>query len=622
MKRYHWQPDLKNIPTDPGVYRFLLESSGQVEVLYVGKAKNLRNRLSSYFQEPSLLQPRTFAMISQATSVIWTLVNNETEAFQLEHSLIQEFKPKYNIRFRDDKSYPYICITVNDDVPRVFSTRRRNINGARYFGPYPNSQDVRTSIELLTKVFPVRTCSPTVFKNHQRQNRACLLGHIDRCSAPCLSSSDVQVNHANANFMVDFLEGDDDQVVEQLAVDMTNASESEQFEEAAKLRDRLTAIKSILEKSAVSIERELSADFIGMASTDLDLVTSLIQVRNGRVVGEERVFADIVIDAEPLDLLTTFILHRYSNQTAMPPKEIYVSGFSGDLTQVESALRKILNRRIAISIPKRGEKLRIGQLALKNAESAIALQKQSVLSNLASRSKALQELSESLGLDQPPLRIECVDVSHLQGTSRVAAVVVFEDGMPNPSEYRSYVLQTPGDDLAGIREVISRRIKVFNESRSRYPIGLLVIDGGPWQALAAREVLDANGVDIPTVGLAKRLEEIWWPGGKSPLVLPRDSTALYLLQQLRDETHRRAISHHRKRRGKQAVASILDEIEGIGPERRKLLLRHFGGSTGLRAASIEEISMVRGIGASLAKNIYAELHAMDGNLPEFEQKGE
>lgn len=620
MKRYPWQPDSREIPTEAGVYRFISDTSDGESVLYVGKAKNLRARLTSYFQDPNLLQYRTANMLSQATAVAWTLVNSEIEALQLEHTLIQKYKPRYNIRFRDDKSYPYICITIKDEVPRIFSSRRKSIPGARYFGPYPNPSEVRTAIDTLTKIFPIRSCAQGVFRNHKTQNRACLLGHIGKCMAPCTSTVSKADHKLMADALIKFLDGGHNEVLSQLTDDMNQASQNEKYEEAAKLRDKIAALNSILQKSVVNVETDLVADFIGIASTDLDLVVSIVQVRHGRVVGEERVTADLHAQTESKDIISEFILERYSNSTNVI-KEIYISGIDFDTKALEETLVKLAERAIKIVIPQRGEKARIGELAVRNASAALTIQKNSVLSDLNSRSKALKDLATELKLPNPPLRIECIDVSHLQGTNRVAALVVFEDGLPARSEYRSFVLQEPGDDLAGIREVVTRRVKYLKETRNRYPLGLLVIDGGPWQALAAKEVLDQAGLDIPTVGLAKRLEEVWFPAGKSPIMLPRDSGALYLLQQLRDETHRRAISHHRKRRSRQAVASVLDEIEGIGPEKRKLLLRQFGGATGIRNAKIDELAAVKGIGPRLAKDIFAELHLNDENLPESGTKG-
>lgn len=617
MKRYPWQPNTSEIPTTAGVYRFITYLPEGEAVLYIGKAKNLRSRLTSYFQASSALPQRTVNMLQQADSVTWTVVENEVEALKLEHTLIQLHKPRYNIRFRDDKSYPYIAVAAQDLVPRIYSTRKKSKTGARYFGPYPNPGEVRTAIDTLLKVYPVRSCSNGVFKTHQRNQRPCLLGHIGKCIAPCLSTTKEQEHRILVDSLIRFLDGGNQELLNSLETKMRIASESEQFEDAAKYRDQYVAIDSILQKSSVSLERDLSADFVGVASTDLDLIISVIQVRNGQVVSEERVLADLYARSENADLVVEFIINRYSEQEN-PPKQIFVSGIELDTELIASALSLISGRKFDVAIPLRGEKARIGMLAVTNAQTALTMQKKSVLADLNSRSQALQHIADSLNLNQSPLRIECVDVSHLQGTSRVAAVVVFEDGLPARSEYRSYVLQQPGDDLAGIREVIERRIERFQNTRTRYPLGLLVIDGGPWQAQAALEVLQAHGLDIPVVGLAKRLEELWLPAATTPIMLPRDSEALYLLQQLRDETHRRAISHHRNRRSKQAVASILDEIVGVGPERRKMLLKHFGGATGLRAAGVSDLMSVKGISPKLAEDIYVYLHSTAESLPESE----
>lgn len=617
MKRYPWQPNTSEIPTSAGVYRFITYLPQGEAVLYIGKAKNLRSRLTSYFQASSALPQRTVSMLQQADSVTWTVVENEVEALKLEHTLIQLHKPRYNIRFRDDKSYPYIAVTAQDLVPRIFSTRKKSKTGARYFGPYPNSSEVRTAIDSLLKVYPVRSCSNGVFKTHQRNQKACLLGHIGKCIAPCLSTTKEQEHRILVDSLLGFLDGGNRELLKSLETKMRMASDSEKFEDAARYRDQYVAIDSILQKSSVSLERDLSADFVGVASTDLDLIISVIQVRNGQVVSEERVLADLYARSENADLVVEFIINRYSEQEN-PPKQIFVSGIELDTELIASALSLISGRKFDVAIPLRGEKARIGMLAVTNAQTALTMQKKSVLADLNSRSQALQHIANSLNLKKSPLRIECVDVSHLQGTSRVAAVVVFEDGLPARSEYRSYVLQQPGDDLAGIREVIERRIERFQNTRARYPLGLLVIDGGPWQAQAALGVLQAHGLDIPVVGLAKRLEELWLPAATTPIMLPRDSQALYLLQQLRDETHRRAISHHRNRRSKLAVASILDEIVGVGPERRKMLLKHFGGATGLRTAGVSDLMLVKGISPKLAEDIYAYLHSTAESLPQSE----
>ncbi len=617
MKRYPWQPNTSEIPTSAGVYRFITYLPQGEAVLYIGKAKNLRSRLTSYFQASSALPQRTVSMLQQADSVTWTVVENEVEALKLEHTLIQLHKPRYNIRFRDDKSYPYIAVTAQDLVPRIFSTRKKSKTGARYFGPYPNSSEVRTAIDSLLKVYPVRSCSNGVFKTHQRNQKACLLGHIGKCIAPCISTTKEQEHRILVDSLLGFLDGGNRELLKSLETKMRMASDSEKFEDAARYRDQYVAIDSILQKSSVSLERDLSADFVGVASTDLDLIISVIQVRNGQVVSEERVLADLYARSENADLVVEFIINRYSEQEN-PPKQIFVSGIELDTELIASALSLISGRKFDVAIPLRGEKARIGMLAVTNAQTALTMQKKSVLADLNSRSQALQHIADSLNLKKSPLRIECVDVSHLQGTSRVAAVVVFEDGLPARSEYLSYVLQQPGDDLAGIREVIERRIERFQNTRARYPLGLLVIDGGPWQAQAALGVLQAHGLDIPVVGLAKRLEELWLPAATTPIMLPRDSQALYLLQQLRDETHRRAISHHRNRRSKLAVASILDEIVGVGPERRKMLLKHFGGATGLRTAGVSDLMLVKGISPKLAEDIYAYLHSTAESLPQSE----
>lgn len=620
MKRYSWQPESAALPTSPGVYRFVKKTVDDFEILYVGKAKNLKSRLSSYFQDPNSMDPRIVSMLNSSDKVDWTVVNSETEALQLEHTFISKYKPKYNIRFRDDKSYPYISLSLSDEAPRLFSTRRKSNNSARYFGPFPNPGEARHAVDSLIRVFPVRTCSKSVFQSHQLQKKACLLGHINKCHAPCLSESRTSEHREIANKLEQFLDGAHYEVLDSIKLKMKNASNSENFEDAAKYRDQILAIDSILQKSAVSTERDLSADFIGIVTSEMNAMISTIRLRNGRVVSEERYQADLYQGEDISSVISDFLLNNFNYDKSV--KDIFVTGIEIDTKPIQDALGHIYSSKIQLHTPKRGEKLRIAQLALKNAEVALAMQHKSILADLNSRSKAMQDLAEALDLPKQPLRIECIDVSHLQGTDRVAAVVIFEDGLPARSEYRSYVLNEPGDDLAGIREVVTRRIHRYQKSDSKYTLGLLVIDGGPWQADAANQILQQNGIKIPVVGLAKRLEEVWLPAGTNPIVLPRNSLALFLLQQIRDETHRRAISHHRNRRSRRAIASVLDDIEGVGPAKRSMLLKSFGGAGGIRNASVEEISQLPGISLQIAENIFAKLHAPTKNLPELPTGGQ
>jgi|688.fasta_scaffold92318_2 excinuclease ABC subunit C len=611
--RYEWQPSTRLIPTSAGVYRFITKTSSGEETIYVGKAKNLRNRLTNYFQDPSKLHERTASMVSAATDLKWTVTQTEIEALQLEFAWIKSYNPRFNIRFRDDKSYPYLSISMQNEIPRVHSTRNKRKDGARYFGPYPNPRDVRDAIELLLRVFPVRSCSDSILSQHQRAKRPCLLGHIGRCLAPCVDDSGIPEHKIVARDLETFLGGSAKQAMATLVSKMTDASAAERFEEAARIRDQISAVEEILKKSLVSIEQDLSADFIGVATSGLDAVVVVMQVREGRLVGENRLLVDAIDAVSDQELLVNFIMRNYSGSDAM--SVICVGIELDELSKIEKVLKNLRNSTVSLSSPVRGEKQRVAKLAQMNAEAGLIHHQQKMLSNLASRSEALAELAAALKLKAAPLRIECVDVSHLQGTDRVAAVVVFEDGMPARSEYRSYVLEHPGDDLAGISEVISRRIHRYAENGNRYPTNLLVIDGGPFQARAAAEVLKANGIEIPVIGLAKRLEEVWWPGGATPLMLPRSSKALYLLQQIRDETHRRAITHHRLRRSKRSTKSILDDIPGVGPKKRNMLLKQFGGVTGLRAAGIRDLELIDGIQGPLAARIYRELH-LDASKPD------
>ena len=615
-----WRPKPSEIPTQPGVYRFR-DATGRV--LYVGKAINLRSRLGNYFQPLRSLHDRTRHMVLSASNVEWTTVGSDFEALQLEYTWIKEFAPPYNVKFRDDKSYPFMAITLADEAPRVMVTRNHRIPGARYFGPYPKMWAVRETIELMVKAFPMRTCSDSSYKRAMASGRPCFPGQIGRCGGPCSMTVSIDEHRVIVDQFVAFMASHDRSVITRMQKDMKSASDAFDYERAAKLRDRIVALENVLEKSAVVLPDGVDTDVFGIAHDELAAAVQQFVVRGGRVRGVRSWVVDKELDVPLGELVESVLESAYESDP--PPHEIIVPALPDDAAALETWLAGMRPRGgvVALRTGQRGDKARVLETATLNAKQALALYKTRRSSDYVSRSNALGDIQDALGLDEAPLRMECYDVSHLGGTNIVASMVVFEDALPLKSAYRKFGIPEYVDDTEAIYQVLSRRLARLGEDervidddpetgavkrkRFAYRPGLIIVDGGQPQVEAAQRALDDAGVsDIPVCGLAKRLEEIWQPGSDFPVILPRNSEALFLLQRIRDEAHRFAITFQRQKR-KTDVASQLAEVPGLGPARVKVLLRHFGSVTRLRAADPTEIAEVRGIGPALATAIVARL---------------
>ncbi|GAB3788277.1 excinuclease ABC subunit UvrC [Nocardioides ungokensis] len=622
-----YRPEPGSIPTQPGVYRFR-DAKGRV--IYVGKAKNLRARLSSYFQDIGNLHQRTATMVTTAGSVEWTVVNTEVEALQLEYSWIKEYDPRFNVKYRDDKSYPWLAVTVGEEFPRVMVGRGAKRKGTRYFGPYSHAWAIRETVDILLRVFPMRSCSNGVFKRSAQIGRPCLLGYIDKCSAPCVGKVSPEEHRAIVDDFCDFMGGQTRPFIRRIEKEMYAASEALDFEKAARLRDDLGAMERALEKQAVVLGDGADADVIALAEDPLEVAVQVFYVRGGRIRGQRGWVADRVDEGGTPELVEDFLLQLYAGDADTIPREILVPALPPDLATFEQLLGDLRGSRVAIRVPQRGDKKTLQETVARNALQALALHKTRRASDLTTRNRALEEIQTALELDEVPLRIECYDVSNLQGTEVVASMVVFEDGLARKSEYRRFVIKGVDgqNDVASMHEVITRRFRRLLDEQARsetvegeggpmlvdpetgrprkfaYAPGLVVVDGGPPQVAAAQRALDELGIDdIPVCGLAKRLEEVWLPGQEDPVILARSSEGLYLLQRVRDEAHRFAITHHRSRRSKTMVESLLDDVPGLGEVRRKTLLKHFGSLKKLREASVEEIATVPGIGTRTATAI-------------------
>lgn len=617
-----WRPKPADIPTQPGVYRFL---NSRGVVIYVGKAKNLRNRVGSYFASPDRLLERTRRMVETARSVDWTVVQTERAALQLEYAWIKEFQPDFNIRFRDDKSYPYLVVTLSDDIPRVFLSRRKGIDGAKYFGPFSNTWALRDTLSTLLRAFPVRSCTQTVYRKAQKAGRPCLLGDIGKCSAPCVDRVSPEEHKALAIGLASFMDGKDDRVLDTLRYDMMQAAERLDFERAAKLRDRIDAIETILVKNTMVLEDRVDADVFGIASDELHAAAYVFRVRGGRI----RQARGWVLDAEQTPSLAELVetLLRDGFDDSFPPARTVVVPHAprdqGLWTERLTEQRSEAGERgsVEIRVAKRGELATLAETVRINARQTLQAFLSQRSSDVVARSAALAEIADALHLNEAPLRIECFDVSHLGGENPVASMVVFEDGVPRREHYRKFALDEPRDDTAGIYEVISRRGKRLlqapdnsdddkptSKSGFAYPPGLLVIDGGVPQVNAARRALEDLGLDIPVCGLAKRLEEIWLPGADYPVILPRSSEALFMLQRVRDEAHRVAIQYQRSTR-KRSLRSELVDIPGVGESVAQALLKTFGSVAAVREADADQLQRVPGIGPALAERIYSSLHS-------------
>ena len=615
-----YRPAPGEIPVDPGVYRFRDERG---QVIYVGKARNLRSRLNSYFADPRALHPRTLSMVTTAASVDWVVVANEVEALSLEYAWIKQFDPRFNVKYRDDKSYPYLAVTVGEEFPRASVVREAKRKGTRYFGPYAHAWAIRDTLDQLVRVFPVRTCRDGVFRRAKQVGRPCLLGYIGKCSAPCVDRVSAEVYRGYVDDLCAFLAGQSDAFVREIESRMREASERMDYEEAARLRDRWQALTRALERNTVVFDDRTDADVVGVSEDELQMAVQVFHVRAGRIVGERGFVLEKAEDLPASGYLERALQRLYSDsETTVPAREVLIPMALPDEQVMSEWLGQIRDGRVTVRRPQRGDKRAFLATANENATNLLRLHTARRSSDLTTRSQALQELQEALGLPEPPLRIECIDVSTLQGQDTVASLVVFEDGLPRKRDYRSYNITTPrADDLASVAEVVKRRFSKVERNvgevitpleepaRFAYPPALLVIDGGAPQVRAAQDALMEVGAgDLPVIGLAKRLEEVWVPGEDDPLILPRTSEGLFLLQRIRDEAHRRAIGHHRQRRARRSTESILDGIPGLGAARIKGLRRHFGSVRAMRAASEADLAGAPGIGPSLATAIYAALH--------------
>ena len=643
-----FRPAPGEIPESPGVYRFR-DQRGRV--IYVGKAKSLRQRLNQYFADFASLHPRTQMMLQTAAGVEWTVVGTEVEALQLEYSWIKEFDPRFNIKYRDDKSYPYLAVTMGEEYPRVMVMRGAKRKGTRYFGPYSHAWAIRDTVDTLLRVFPVRTCSAGVFKRSGQIGRPCLLGYIGKCSAPCVKRISAEEHRRLAEDFCDFMAGQTSRFASRLEAEMKQAAREEEFERAARLRDDLRALERAIEKQAVVLGDGTDCDVIALAEDQLEAAVQVFYVRGGRVRGQRGWVLDKIEEVTPAGLVEQFLGQVYADSPAGAeavnagiPREVLVPELPPDPDTMSQWLAERRGGPVSLRVPRRGDKKALLETVARNAGESLALHKTRRASDLTTRSKALNEIQEALGLDDAPLRIECYDVSNLQGTHVVASMVVFEDGLARKSEYRRFAIKGHDgtDDISSIHEVITRRFRRYLAEREKtgeldtlgdpeagedsddgaeradvtaqkkfsYPPNLVVVDGGPLQAEAAARALAELGIDdVAVCGLAKRLEEVWIPGEEYPVILPRSSEGLYLLQRVRDEAHRFAIAYHRAKRGKAATTSALDDVPGLGPARRKALLKQFGSVRKLRAASIEEIAAVPGIGTRLAATISAALGA-------------
>ncbi len=633
-----YRPAPGTIPDQPGVYRF---SDAHGRVIYVGKAKSLRSRLSSYFQDVNNLHQRTRSMVESAGAVDWCVVSTEVEALQLEYNWIKEFDPRFNVRYRDDKSYPSLAVTMADEFPRAMVMRGPKRKGVRYFGPYSHAWAIRETLDLLLRVFPVRTCSNGVFKRAGQVGRPCLLGYIDKCSAPCVGRVTAEEHRAIAEDFCAFMAGRTAEYVKRVERDMAAAASELEYERAARLRDDLAALRRAMEKQAVVLGDGTDADVIAFVEDPLEAAFQVFFVRDGRVRGQRGWVVDKVEELDQPALVATFLEQLYGDAYPDVPREVLVPVLPADEPALTEWLSLKRGSRVDLRVPQRGDKKALADTVRRNAAQAFQLHKLRRAGDLTARSQALQQVQDALGLPDAPLRIECFDVSNLAGTSVVASMVVFEDGLPRKSEYRRFAIKgvQGQDDVASIYEVVHRRFTRYVEERAQtgelslvrdepgestsetpddigrprrfaYPPNLVVVDGGPAQVSAAARALADLGVDdVALCGLAKRLEEVWLPDRDEPVIMACTSEGLYLLQRVRDEAHRFAITYHRAKRSRSMTASALDGVPGLGETRRKALLKHFGSVKRLRTASATEVAGVSGIGRVTAEAIVAALAA-------------
>lgn len=611
------RPPPGSIPTSPGSYQFKDEHG---RILYVGKARNLRSRVSNYFGTTTPLQARTIAMLDQAHTVDWVETDTEVEAFFLEYNLIKQHRPRYNVRLKDDKSYPWLAITLDEQWPRPHVMRGSKRKGVRYFGPYAHAYAIRETLDLLLRTLPVRTCSNAKFHRHERDGRPCLLAHIEKCSAPCVGAIS-EPEYANlVEDLMRFLDGDHDGVLARLAAAMTEASDQLEFEKAARLRDQLESVRRVSERQEMVGDPRTHFDVVAIAADDLEAQVQVLHVRKGRVVGTDGFGLERGAETTDADLAEAALFELTLRETNRLPVTICMNGLPENLPQVEAALSKSREGRLRLHQPQRGTRKRLVDLAERNARERLARTKLRRAADPNARAHALRSLQDALGLTRAPLRIECFDISHLAGTDIVASMVVMEDGLMRRPAYRRFRIQglDDQDDFASMEQVISRRLQrelvrksepTEKRSRFAYPPDLLVVDGGLGQLHAAQKAIEHSGVTVGVVSLAKRLEEIYVPGHREPVRLERDDPALYLLQQLRDEAHRFAITFQRQSRAARTTASLLDGVPGLGPTRRNRLLREYGSVKALRTRSEPELAAISWLPASVARALFDTLHA-------------
>jgi excinuclease ABC subunit C len=627
------RPPAGTIPEAPGSYQF---KDAHGRVIYVGKASNLRQRLSNYFQAPRNLHPRTAQMVETAESVEWTTVRNEVEALMLEYSLIKEHRPRFNVRLRDDKSYPFLAVTVDDEWPRALVMRGRKRKGTRYFGPYAHAYAIRDTLDLLLRSFPIRTCSPAKFTQHERLGRPCLLFHIEKCAGPCVGEIEPPAYKELVNELIAFLDGDTDEIVDRLDADMQQAATDLEFERAARLRDRLTAVRKAIEKQQMVADRSEDLDVIGLAEDELEASVQVFYVRRGRVVGRKGFILDKVEELTPGGLIDRILESMYGDEPILGvPKQVLVPHDADDLATYEEWLSMGRGSRVQVRVPQRGDKRALLETVTRNAKEEFTRHRLRRASDHNTRSRALTELQDHLGLPEAPLRIECYDMAHLQGTDYVGSMVVLEDGLPNKREYRRFKVNTVGageqaggevgasDDVAAMAEVVRRRLQAYLDERDMpitergdkpgkfaYPPQLLLVDGGKGQLNAAKRVVDELELtdEIPVAGLAKRFEEVFIPGRSQPVEIPRGSEALFMLQRIRDEAHRFANTFHRERRSKRMTVSALDDIPGLGEVRQKKLTKALGGVNAVKRAGLDELKALSFLPDAVAEAVYAKFH--------------
>ena len=623
------RPPAGTIPDAPGSYQF---KDAEGRVIYVGKAASLRQRLSNYFADPSSLHPRTAQMVATADTVEWIQVRNEVEALLLENSLIKQHKPRFNVRLRDDKSYPFLAVTLDEEWPRAMVMRGRKRKGVRYFGPYGHAYAIRDTLDLLLRTFPIRTCSPQKFNQHHRLGRPCLLFHIEKCSGPCVGEIEPERYRLLVGELLSFLDGETDTIVRRLEREMKEAADELEYERAARVRDRLTAVRKAIERQQMVADRSEDLDVIGLAEDELEAAVQVFYVRKGRVVGRKGFIVDKVEDLTAGGLVARILEQLYGDEPALGvPKQVLVPAAPEQAEVYEEWLTQMRGSRVQVRVPQRGDKRELHETVTRNAKEEFTRHRLRRASDHNSRARALNELQDALGLPEAPLRIECYDMAHIQGSDYVGSMVVLEDGLPRKSEYRRFKVKgvDGNDDYAAMEEVLTRRLTAYLTERDRpvtertggkfaYPPQLLLVDGGKGQLNVADRVVHELGLEdeIPVAALAKRFEEVYVPGQADPVGVPRQSEALFLLQRIRDEAHRFANTFHRELRGKRMTKSVLDDVAGLGPTRRKRLVKELGGVNAVRKASLEELKELSWLPDAVAEAVYAKVHGRtNGSAP-------